>query len=264
MWFYIMYNYVQFNSAFFSERSDFMDLYQTNAIMPKHPDHRKTQKVRDHTSNLGEKKQDNRSSGSWRENEAVNMEEGLIGAFTPEVQLIIDTLRDEIEPLRSKLSAAELRADEFKELAARHAFLNLPNRREMIRKINHVISHKVEFSMPPILILLHVANADQVRCEFGRQFLDHYLTEICERLSQSIRETDIFGSICGNDFSLLMLGGDYALAEREANKLIAEVCDQPVFLNSKSVTIQFLTGIVDLRCVSNGDAAIALADQNMA
>jgi GGDEF domain-containing protein len=231
--------------------------------VPKHPDHRKPQQARDHSFNPDGKSQNNHRSGSWREHEAVDIKQGWIGSFTPEVQSTIDTLKCEIEPLRNKLSMAEKRADEFKKLAAQHAFLNSSNRRETLRKINHVIAHKADFLTPPILILLHVENADQVRCELGRRGLDHYLVEICERLLQSVSETDVFGSICGNDFSLLMLGADRALAKLAVDQLIAQVCKDPIVINNIPITIKFLTGAADLSHIQDGEAAIALADQNM-
>jgi GGDEF domain-containing protein len=240
-----------------------MDVNQTITIMPKHQDHRNPKQAVDHHSNSDKENKDNQKSGSWREHEAVDMEQSWIGAFTPEVQSIIDTLRCEIEPLRHRLSLAEQRTDEFKELAAQHVFLNSSNRRETIRKINHVIAHKAEFPTPPILILLHVVNADQVRCELGRLSLDQYLAEICERLLQSISETDVFGSICGNDFSLLMLGADRALAKLAVDQLIAQVCKDPIVINNIPITIKFLTGAADLSHIQDGEAAIALADQNM-
>jgi diguanylate cyclase (GGDEF)-like protein len=240
-----------------------MNVNQTNTILSMHPDHRKHQQARSHSSNADGEDQDNQKSGSWREHQAVDIEQGWVDAFTPEVQSIIDTLRCEIEPLRNRLSVAEQRADEFKELATRHALLSLPNRRETLRKINHVIKHKAEFSTPPILILLHVVNADQIRREFGRQGLDQYLEEICERLSRNISETEVFGSICGNDFSLLMLGKDFVLAKLAVDELTTQVCEQPVMINSNSVAIKFLIGATDLSYVHDGEAAIALADQNM-
>ena len=247
----------------FDKRNDFMDVNQTNTIVPKHSDIRKSQRAHNYSSNPDRKNQDNQKSGSWRENEAVDIEQGWIDAFTPEVQSVIDTLMREIEPLRHRINITEQRANEFKELAAQHAFLKLPNRRETLRKINHIIVHKEKFSMPPILILLHVANADQVRCELGRRSLDQYLAEICERLSQSISETDIFGNIGGNDFTLLMLGGDYALVKLKVEKLIDQVCEQSVVIDNNSVTIQLLTGSADLRDVHDVEAAIALVDKNM-
>ena len=230
--------------------------------MSKHSDYRKQQHGRDH-NNQDQKEKENQLSGSWREHEAVDIEQGWADAFTPKVQSIIDTLKHEIEPLRRRLSLAEQRADKFKNLAAQHVFLDLLNRRETLNIIIHVFAHNAKFLMSPVLMLLHVANADDVRRKYGRRGLDQYLTEICMRVLKSNNESDIFGSICGNDFALLMLRENYALANQAADHLVVQVCDQPVEINSNSVSIQILTGIADLRYIHDGEAAINHADQNM-
>ena len=240
-----------------------MDINQASPIMPKHPDSRTPHHERDHSSDADKKEDDKTPSGSWRNSDAVDIDQSLIGAFTPEVQSIIDTLRHEIEPLRRRLDSAEHRVDEFRGLAAQHVFLNVPNRREILREIDHVIVHKAALSIPPILILMHIANADQVRRELGRQGLDRYLTEICERVSNTIEETTAFGNICGNDFALLMLGVDYTQAKRSAEQIVLTVCAEPIDMGGSSIPIQFLIGIADLRYVVDAQAAVLLADQNM-
>ena len=56
---------------------------------------------------------------------------------------------------------------------------------------------------------------------------------------------------------------DFAFAKLAAAQLITQVSEQPVMINSNSVTIKFLIGAADLSYVHDGEAAIALADQNM-
>ena len=240
-----------------------MDVNQARPITSTHPDSRTPHHGRDHSSDSDKKEDDKTPSGSWRNSDAVDIDQSLIGAFTPEVQSIIDTLRHQIEPLRRRLDAAEHRVDKFKGLAAQHAFLNVPNRREILREIDHVIAHKAELSIPPILILMHIENADQVRRELGRQGLDHYLAAICERVSNTIEETSAFGNICGNDFALLMLGVDYTQAKRSAEQIVSRVCAEPIDMGGSSISIKFLMGIADLRYVVDALAAVVLADQNM-
>ena len=240
-----------------------MDVTIANAITPTHPDSRKNQHGREPSSeSTDQQKSQDPPADSWQE-AAVNIDQSLVGAFTPEVQTIIDTLTREIEPLRRRLEAAEQRSDELKELNTKHAFLDIPNRREIIRELEHALAHKEDLSFPPVLVLLHVVNADQVRAVSGRQGLDQYLTEICHRLSEAINPTDAFGSLCGNDLALLVLGMDFNQANEFTDKIVAKICSDPILLDGNPVSVELKTGLAELRYVSDASTAISIADQNM-
>lgn len=241
-----------------------MDVNPANTIAQTHPDGRKAPHGGEHKSEMLDQKEDNDAeSGSWREEGAVEFDHGLIDSLTPEVQSIINALTQEIEPLRNKLVAAEARAENFKKAAAQHPFLSVPNRNEILRELRHVIAHRAVLTEPPVLVLLHVSNADQVRRDFGRQALDQYLVEICKRVMENIPSTDAFGCLGGNDFALLVLGVAYIEARQFTRELIGLVCSEPVMIDGKAVEVEFVFGATDLLENVTSTDAVARADADM-
>ena len=97
-----------------------MDVNQTSAISPTHPDGRKTPHGRDQRSG-GHHGESDAESGSWREQGAVDVDRSLMGALTPEVQELISNLTREMEPLRRRLEVAEHQVEEFHKAAREHA-----------------------------------------------------------------------------------------------------------------------------------------------
>lgn len=241
-----------------------MDVNHTNSAAPTHPDGRKPSYHRDQSADNPKDKEDQKApSGSWRDEGAVAIDGGLIEAFTPEVQGVIDALTREIEPLRRQLEAADQRADEFKRAAGQHTFLEIPNRREFLRELNHVIAHRPELSMAPVLTVVHLANADQIRRKLGRHSLDLYLTEISQRLGDAIQSTDVLGSLSGNDFAILILGSGLEQAQHNISAVIDQVCSQPVFIEDNRVPVQLLSGTVEIGESPDGTSALAKADRNL-
>ncbi len=241
-----------------------MDVNQTNTIAQTHPDGHQQNRAR-HRDAGGQIKDGDKDppSGSWREQEAVEFDHHLIDALTPEVQGLIDSLRREIEPMRAQLASAEKRIDDLNAVISQHVFLKIPNRHEIVRELEHILNPKTGLTLAPILALLHVANADQTRRQFGRKALDCYLQIICERISQGIRQTDSFGNIGGNDFALILFGLEEPQARVQLHALIADITQTPVIVAGQSLQVQLTVGAVNLGDVSSVEMAIRLADQNM-
>ncbi|NQW00014.1 MAG: diguanylate cyclase [Rhodospirillales bacterium] len=243
-----------------------MDVNQTNGVAPVHADGRQHNHGREHAADPSDQKKGgkNPASGSWRDQDAVNIDHQLLDALTPEVQAIIDQLNGEIEPLRGRLAHAEQQVEDLKGALARHAFLNIPNRVEILHDLDHVISHRESLSMASVLVLLHVANADSVRRKFGRRNLERYLIEFCRRVTDSKHPTDVFGCIGGNDFALILLGADMDQAGQSLAALTDRVLATPIDLAGTQVSVELISGCVELGQVSSVESAISAADQLIA
>lgn len=238
-----------------------MDVNQTSAIAPAHPDSRQQNQARNPPSEKPKHdKQDDAPSGSWRDLEAVDFDHGLIDALTPEIQGVIDALNKEIEPLRRQLASANHQIEELKRGISQHSFLNVANRLELFRELEHVLANQAVFTVPPTLALLHVTNADRIRREFGRAKLDAYLFELSNRVRDGIRQTDSFGNIGGNDFALIILGVEIENAKREMAELVTRITSTPVHLGQIKVDAEISVGVASLEDVSSIEMALQKAD----
>lgn len=239
-----------------------MDVNHTNSIAAVHPDGRQQKQGRDRPPGSETEKGDkNSTSGSWRDEDAVQFDHRLIDALTPEVQQMIDALNQEIEPLRRKLSCADQQLEEMRHLSARHAFIDIPSHTEMVRELEHVISHKINFSIPPVFVLISLSNGEQVRQQFGRKGREHYLAEFCQRIIANMQTTDTFGSLGGNDFALILFGKELVRAQQEMETLAGEVKKSPVHVSSNEVRVEMMFGTVDLRYEENAASAIQSGDR---
>jgi len=186
-----------------------MDVNQTSAITALNQDAKKSPQQRDPKEQPAqEEEQPSGDSGSWRELDAVDMDGGFFDAVTPEIQSVINELNMQIEPLRAELERSKAREQQYRELAEHHVFLDIPCRREFLREINHVMKHASQLSTPPAVIVFHVTNADSVRMKAGRDALDRLLAEVVAGISEILQPTDVLGSLGGNDFGTIVLGGD--------------------------------------------------------
>ena len=99
------------------------------------------------------------------DNDAAVEIKGMAADVTPRVQAALDALSAEIEPLRARLALTEERERQLRDDLAHHPFLPVPGRREFLRELNHVLNHLNDLTILPSIALLHVGNADALRCD---------------------------------------------------------------------------------------------------
>ena len=135
--------------------------------------------------------------------------EGLAAEITPAAQRVLDELAAEIEPLRRQLEMARERERNLREDLARHAFLPVPGRREFVRELNHVLNHLDDLAAAPSIVILHVANAEDVRREYGRAVLDKFLVHVADGISRLLQPTRRAGQFGGQRFRRDSFGSGY-------------------------------------------------------
>lgn len=189
--------------------------------------------------------------------------DGLMAEITPSAQRVLDSLAAEIEPLRRQLVMAKEREQNLREDLARHAFLPIPGRREVLRELNHVLNHLNDLSMMPCVALVHIANADEVRRTRGRDVLDRLLVHASNIMSNAIQPTDVLGNLGGSDFALILLGADLNMARPRMAEILEKLRKVPLHDAGGSITIEANVGIVALSHGSSAEASINAADRDM-
>lgn len=239
-----------------------MDVNNANSVAAVHSDGRQHKQGREHPPGSENNKDDSTStSGSWREQEAVQFDHQLIDALTPEIQQMIDTLIREIEPLRRNISIVEQQLKDLRAHTARHSFIDIPSQSAMLRDLEHVISNKEKLSISPVFVLINITNGDQVRQQHGRNGRESFLVEFCARVAAKMQSSDTFGSLGGNDFGLILFGTDLAAAQQALDTLSEEVTKDPVQALGHDVMIEMASGAIDLQYVDSKEAAIYSVDR---
>ncbi len=198
----------------------------------------------------------------WNDDEAVEID-GFAAVMTPELQEAFEELSSQLEPLRHRLQAAEADVHHYKQLAGEHDFLSIPNRREFMRELNHVLEHMADLSTPPSLVILHVGATDAVRLRHGRAVLDQVLASVAANLGAALHPTDVLGSLGGGDFAAILLIGDPATAAGKAAVLADAVTTASYPVAGGTVPLTARVGVAVLTSNMTGAAAIAAADADL-
>ena len=239
-----------------------MDVNQAMSIASVHQDAKKSPQHRDpEEQGSGKSDQNQGESGSWREDNAVDA--SLIEGVTPEVQRIIDSLNQRIEPLRAELELAKGREAHFRELASHHSFLDVPCRREFMRELTHILTHIDHLTVPPAVIVMHLVGADMVRTKAGRLALDHVLGEVSGIFTHLLQPADILGNLGGNDFGVILLSVDEKSASGVANKLRNAISSHTFTWTDQTFHLDMVSGSCLLSAGTSADAALDAADQDL-
>ncbi len=240
-----------------------MDVNRTNAISPLGPGSSKQEKNRESGEEKKDKSQGEESGESpWEGIEAFAIDGFLADGLSPEVQKAFEDLARQIEPLRAEVDLAKAREAHFKELAETHSFLPLPGRREFFRELIHVLS-RMEGMAAPGLIVLHLVNADDIRRRLGRSALDGVLIHVCAVIDTALDSTDVAGSLGGNDFGIIQLVSDLALARKKAEGLIQAISAKPFMWQGQSIPLNAIAGVATLENKETPEAGLNAADEDL-
>lgn len=197
------------------------------------------------------------------DNDAAVEIKGMAADVTPRVQAALDALSAEIEPLRARLALTEERERQLRDDLAHHPFLPVPGRREFLRELNHVLNHLNDLTILPSIALLHVGNADALRCDHGRDSLDRILVHVAETVSAALLSTDVLGNLGGNDFAIILLGADVGTARTRMQGIVTNLKQTPFTGAGTSMPIDARFGVAEIARGASADAAIRAADRDL-
>jgi len=202
-------------------------------------------------------------SGSWRNEDAVDVGGVLAADVSPEIYEALEALTSQLEPLRAELDRAREREKQLTEMTQNHPFLPVHNRREFLRELAHVLNHMEHLSTPPALILVHASNADAVRLRAGRDTLDAFLERFASTLDSVIHPTDVIDSLGGNDFGVVVLTGSCDAAEAVIEAMRAALDGNSLSTPQGSFPLVAKFGYMVLEEGITAERAIAAADADL-
>ena len=194
---------------------------------------------------------------------AVDLGGVLSGPLSEESEKIVNAFVAQIEPLRAELEIRKKREEHFRDQAAQHAFLPLPNRREFQRELNHVIDHMYSLQPSPAILMVHVVTAATFRRDHGRRAADALLGHVAEQLSVAVHPTDAVGSVGGDDFGVILLIGGAETASRRAGEIGHYLNGHTFAWLGIDYALDVAVGWADLRASLNAEQAIEAADRSL-
>lgn len=238
-----------------------MDVNKPEGVQPVGDQpHRQPQKRHDQES------EDPRDDGrnTWSSEAAVDLD-GLLadGGVTPEVQKILDGIAAQIEPMRAELERVKAREAGYREIAVQHSYLPMPDRREFLRELTHVIDHMDSLSPPPALLVVHVPGIGDIRRKYGRQAADLALTHAAVAITSSVHPTDAVGSLSGEDFGVVLLSGGGETARRRVADIRQWLSEKPFKWQESETPLGIQAGLTVLRDDWSSARAVEAADRHL-
>jgi diguanylate cyclase (GGDEF)-like protein len=192
---------------------------------------------------------------------AINVS-GLLSieGLSPEVQHAIERMASEVEPLRRQLAHAQEELAEARSAAFRDAVVPALNRRGFMAELEKLIHRLGHIEARPALILVHLANGDDIRRAHGLAVLDQALRLTADVLASDSHQAMVMGCLGGNDFAMVVLEDGLDGARRKAGELESALrathTPQGLFLEAR-------TGVALLEPGMTAEAAVSAADRNL-
>ena len=191
---------------------------------------------------------------------------GLASEITPAVQKLLDQLASEIEPLRAQLKLAKEREDKLRQDLAAHAFLPVPGRREFFRELNHVLNHLNDLNdltIMPSMVIMHIANASDIRKSYGRDMLDRYLSHVAVTIDRLLQPTEVLGNLGGDDFVLILLTENEEHARDRALQIAERIQNAPLPGSENIEAPHVSVGVHELVRGASAESVVSAADKDM-
>ena len=131
----------------------------------------------------------------------------------------------------------------MQQLAFHDALTGLPNRSLFLSLLNQAMSHATQQQQPLALMFIDLDRFKAVNDTHGHACGDKLLVAVAERLSQSVRRSDVVGRLSGDEFAILVTGMDHARqVEVLADKLIGAI-NQPFMIDAHRLNTHISVGI---------------------
>ncbi len=181
--------------------------------------------------------------------------------LTPKVYAALTNLVAEFNRQRDELEHTHDHALYLEEQADRHEFLPTLSRRGLLRHLSRIMSHSERVGLTNGFVYLHVRNLGDIRRVHGRKAAVHALVHVAEILQTELRDSDVLGSLGGEDFGVILTVTDAASVKDKAAELASALNFQRVRWGVLSLDLEIWTGIHIFRSAPTPEEIIEAADR---
>lgn len=183
--------------------------------------------------------------------------------ITPAVQAAVATLLTEVEELRAEVARLKARLEEAESLADMDVLTPALNRRALMRELHRVAAFCRRYGSPASLAFFDLDGFKSVNDRFGHAAGDAALKAVAERLQGLVRESDIVARIGGDEFAVILVQADEAVAAAKAASLAAAIEARPVEFGEWSAPLHLSYGVIQIDPDADAGDLLARADAAM-
>jgi diguanylate cyclase (GGDEF)-like protein len=155
------------------------------------------------------------------------------------------------------------RLTETEGLADRDALTPLLNRRAFLRELSRIRTFAQRYGAPASLVYFDLDGFKAVNDRYGHAAGDAALQAVAERLLAHVRESDIVGRMGGDEFAVILVQADQAVAEAKAAALAHAVEREPIRFGDWTAPLHISFGVRQISLESTPEDLVAEADAAM-
>ncbi|MBN9342161.1 MAG: diguanylate cyclase, partial [Comamonadaceae bacterium] len=140
------------------------------------------------------------------------------------------------------LTAQHAAQKRIEELAYRDALTGLPNRLMLAQRVEHAIGEARRNGTGFAILFMDLDRFKIINDSLGHPFGDRVLQLVAQRLQACLRQTDMLSRLGGDEFVVYLHGGDAAVAEGVAQRMIDDML-RPFALDGMGLSIQCSIGM---------------------
>jgi diguanylate cyclase (GGDEF)-like protein len=183
--------------------------------------------------------------------------------MTPAVQAAIATLMTELDDLRGEVTRLKAKLAEAEDLADRDALTPVLNRRALVRELSRIRTFSQRYGSPASVVYFDIDGFKTVNDRYGHAAGDAALQAVAQRILANVRESDIVGRMGGDEFAVILVQADQAVAAAKAEGLSRAIEATPIQFGDWSAPLHVSYGVREISQELEPEAIVAEADAAM-
>jgi len=179
-------------------------------------------------------------------------------ALTPVVRRTLGALASS-RASRRELRAALSRVGALEKLIGEDQPVPVRGRGAFLRELTRIAAFADRYAMPASLVYFDVVAMKQINDCYGHAAGDAVLEEIGRTLLENVRMSDMVGRLGGDEFGVLLMQTDVALAERKGKELAAAIAGRVISCQGTSLTASVALGVYPVAGKESAEEVLAAA-----
>ncbi|MET0356647.1 MAG: EAL domain-containing protein [Cellvibrio sp.] len=145
--------------------------------------------------------------------------------------------------LKTEVQERKLAEERATELATRDTLTGLFNRRSLLERLKHSITHANRRKEGLALMFLDLDKFKEINDTYGHEAGDELLKHVANHLTGLVRESDMVARLGGDEFVILLEGFPNTSDVVKIAKKIVQINSEPLVINSQQIKTSITVGI---------------------